>query len=109
MLDDDPEIWWPWPSREACLLDVMGAFPRALFSESELGAARWLASKVGAKKLPTICQVKLAREAVQRVIGLAPETFKSQQGNVYTMEDIYRIVRHVSSSVCRVAFQVVTD
>lgn len=77
-------------------MDVMGAFPRALFSESELAAARWLASRLGAKKLPTIRQVKLARDAVQRVIGLAPQTVRSALGNLYTVEDIERIIHDVS-------------
>lgn len=96
LIEEDAEMWWPWPSREACLLDITGAFPRALFSESEMAASRWLASRLGAKKLPTIRQVKLARDAVQRVTGLAPKTVQSQLGNLYTVEDIERIIRHVS-------------
>ncbi|KAI0716145.1 hypothetical protein C8T65DRAFT_572363 [Cerioporus squamosus] len=72
----------------------MGAFPRALFSESELAAARWLASKLGAGKLPTLRQVKLARKAVLDVVGLAPQTFESHQHNLYTVEDFERIIKH---------------
>ncbi|KAH9915703.1 hypothetical protein B0H21DRAFT_713573 [Amylocystis lapponica] len=34
--------WWPWMDKESCLLDIMGAFPRALFSESELEATNGL-------------------------------------------------------------------
>lgn len=54
LIKEDTEMWWPWPSRGACLLDITGAFPCALFLESEMAALRWLASKLGAKKLPTI-------------------------------------------------------
>ncbi|KAI0739242.1 hypothetical protein C8Q80DRAFT_1124588 [Daedaleopsis nitida] len=52
------------------------------------------ASKLGAGKLPTIRQVKLARESVQRVVGLAPETLQSAHGNLYTVESMERIIQH---------------
>ena len=77
---------------KACLLDIMGAFPRALFSESEMAGARWLASKLGAKKLPSIWQVKLAHSGVLRAAGLSPHTSVSEQGNMYTVEDFCQII-----------------
>ncbi|KAL7285971.1 hypothetical protein ACG7TL_001086 [Trametes sanguinea] len=41
-IDDEGDLWWPWPDKATCLMDTTAAFPRALFSDSELrGAKRW--------------------------------------------------------------------
>ena len=75
----------------------MGAFPRALFSESELEAARWLAQKTSSQHLPTIRQVKHARQTVLQIAGLNPHSQASQLGHQYTVEDFETIIQHVST------------
>ncbi|KAI0629204.1 hypothetical protein C8Q77DRAFT_1161385 [Trametes polyzona] len=91
---EDEDIWWPWPNRETCLLDVTGAFPRALFSESELRAARWLAEKTGARSLPTLRQVKRAREAVLKVAGSEPRIRQGHCGHVYASSNFEKVIEH---------------
>lgn len=78
----------------------MGAFPRSLFSEQELNATRWYASKHGVSGLPTICQVKKDREGVLESAGLESRTHQGDLGNLYTTNDWKKILEHVSSSLC---------
>ncbi|KAH9851930.1 hypothetical protein C2E23DRAFT_780036 [Lenzites betulinus] len=92
--DHDNDPWWPWPNRKTCLLDTTGAFPRSLFSESEMNAVRWYASKNGAQRLPTIRQVKLARERVLNVAGVDPRTHSGQCGHLYTTTDLNKLIAH---------------
>ncbi|OSD07171.1 hypothetical protein PYCCODRAFT_1358838 [Trametes coccinea BRFM310] len=79
---------------QACLLDTTGAFPRSLFSESEMNAVRWYALKNGVRKLPTIRQVKLAREQVLNVAGADPQTHEGMCGHLYTTNDLARLIKH---------------
>ncbi|KAI0633450.1 hypothetical protein C8Q77DRAFT_1157660 [Trametes polyzona] len=91
---EEENIWWPWPNREACLMDVMGAFPRALFSESELRAARWLAEKTGARSVPTIQQVKRAREAMLKIAGIEPMLYQGNCGHLYATTEFEKVIQH---------------
>ncbi|CDO74677.1 hypothetical protein BN946_scf184828.g17 [Trametes cinnabarina] len=94
-VDDDEDMWWPWPSREACLLDMTGAFPRSLFSESEMNAVRWYALKNGVQRLPTIRQVKLSREQVLNVAGAEPRTHEGMCGHLYTTNNLVELIKHL--------------
>ena len=76
-------------------MDVTGAFPRALFSESELGITRWFASKTGSKNLPSLRQVKRAREAVLKVAGSAPRMYQGRCGHLYAAADFQKLIVHV--------------
>lgn len=112
---EDDEHWWPWPDkavstcsyryavaqylrnpRQTCLLDVMGAFPRAMQSESGMRATRWHATKHGVSRLPTVRVTKSCREAVKAVGGVPSETHQGQQGHLYTMNGLHNILRRVS-------------
>lgn len=73
----------------------MGAFPRALFSESELTAGRWLASRTGSIHLPSIRKIKLAHSAVLRAAGVKSRMFKGNCGHLYTVNDLPTIIAHV--------------
>ncbi|EMD30755.1 hypothetical protein CERSUDRAFT_101017 [Gelatoporia subvermispora B] len=72
----DDEDWWPWIDRKHALLDIMGGFPRSLFSEAELDA------------------VKRHRERIANVAGVEPRTHDGALGNLYTTLDWYQIVKH---------------
>ncbi|TBU25646.1 hypothetical protein BD311DRAFT_852410, partial [Dichomitus squalens] len=93
-VDEEEDMWWPWPDQETCLMDITGAFPRALFSESELEVMRWFASKTGSRKLPSIRQVKTSREAVLRVAGSNPRLYQGQCGHLYAATDFPTIIKH---------------
>ncbi|KAJ7432037.1 hypothetical protein FB451DRAFT_984978, partial [Mycena latifolia] len=85
--------WWPWPNREEALLDIMTAFPRSVFSEPELEATRWFASKCGVDKLPHIRQVKRHRSTVLNLCGASVKTIDGQLGNSFATLDLGKILR----------------
>ncbi|KAH9941368.1 hypothetical protein B0H21DRAFT_710651 [Amylocystis lapponica] len=85
--------WWPWLDKESCLMDIMGVFPRALFSESELEATKWFAERNGASGLPDIKAVKRQRDRVLQAASLKPMTHegpmaRSTDGKNYYVEEI---------------------
>ncbi|TFK70456.1 hypothetical protein BDN72DRAFT_838978 [Pluteus cervinus] len=84
--------WWPWSKKEEALIDVMAAFPRSVFSETELDATRWFAMKCGVVNLPTIRQVKSHRPKLQAYCGVKPTLKKGSLGNLYTIIDLGRVL-----------------
>ncbi|TFY59665.1 hypothetical protein EVJ58_g5640 [Rhodofomes roseus] len=90
---DDKEEWSPWKDKESCLMDILGAFPRAVFSESEMSAAKWFAERHGASGLPDVKQVKRHRETILKAAGLDPTTHESSMGDRYTSCKLERIVQ----------------
>ncbi|KAJ7138522.1 hypothetical protein C8R43DRAFT_1132056 [Mycena crocata] len=85
--------WWPWANREEALLDIMTAFPRSVFSEPELEATRWFASKCGVDHLPSIRQVKSHRSKVLDLCGAAVKTVDGTLGNTFAVLDLGRLLR----------------
>ena len=74
----------------------MSAFPRSLFSESEIDATRWFAEKLGLEReLPTIREVKNHRNRLMAVAGVSTATTKSAHGNLYTCNSLSDIIAHV--------------
>ncbi|KAI9063124.1 hypothetical protein FKP32DRAFT_1652266 [Trametes sanguinea] len=90
---------WPWKSRKHCTLDVLGASPRSLFSESELDAVRWFANANGVQDLPSVKTVKRSRADVTAVAGSKPRMFTSPMKNMFVMADLATIIQHVSPAI----------
>ncbi len=78
-----------------CLLDILGAFPHAAFSELEMDITRWLAQKLGVSGLPSIRVVKSHRNKVLNLAGSQPRLIKSTIGNFYCKTNLGRILAHV--------------
>ncbi|KAJ6538247.1 hypothetical protein B0H10DRAFT_1971665 [Mycena sp. CBHHK59/15] len=74
----DDDDWWCWRSKEECLLDIMGGFPRSCFSEKELNATR--------------CQNH--REDILKVAGLDTKLMDGKLGNCFAVNDWFKILRH---------------
>ena len=107
------DAWWPWPSREVCitlsfhaaifltltkeaLLDIMSSFPRSVFSEAELNATRWFASKCGVKDLPSVRQVKSHRSNILKYCGTDPSSKLGKMGNVFSILNLGKILADVN-------------
>lgn len=76
-------------------MDVMTAFPRSLFSESEMEVTRWFALRLGASRVPSVRQVKDHRRAVLTVAGASPTLHEGKLGHVYSMLDLATLLKHV--------------
>ncbi|KAF7364704.1 hypothetical protein MVEN_00340200 [Mycena venus] len=90
----DEDDWWPWRSKQECLLDLMSGFPRACFSEKELNATRWYAKKNGVSMQPTIKQVKNHRQDILNTAGLETNLLEGKLGNSFAINDWFKILEH---------------
>lgn len=77
-------------------MDIMTAFPRSLFSESEMEVTLWFARRLGVNRVPSVQQVKNHRHEVLAVAGASPILHEGNIGHVYSMLDLATILRHVS-------------
>jgi len=73
----------------------MTAFPRSVFSQSELEATRWFALKCSVEELPTIRQVKYHCDFVLNLAGVDPQTEDGKLGHLFAFNDFRKIVAHV--------------
>lgn len=76
-------------------MDTMSAFPRSLFSESEMEVTRWFAARLGAGEVPSVQQVKNHRKGVLAAAGVSPTLREGKLGHVYSMLDFSAILKHV--------------
>ncbi len=105
--------YWPWNDRpvgfpdsqavvqhsctwQHCTLDILGGFPRSMYSESELEATRWFGHMNGMATLPSVKAVKRRRDQIVEVAGSKPKVLKSSKQNMYTMTSLATILEHVS-------------
>ncbi|KAJ6484648.1 hypothetical protein C8R45DRAFT_1147453 [Mycena sanguinolenta] len=70
----------------------MTAFPRSVFSESELDATRWFASKCGVQDLPPIRQVKRHRSKILDLCGANLKSVNGRLGNTFAILDLGKIL-----------------
>ncbi|KAI0265464.1 hypothetical protein BC834DRAFT_989217, partial [Gloeopeniophorella convolvens] len=82
-------------SVQHCLLDVVGAFPRAVLSEKQLDVARWLAIELGApENLPAVNTVKNHRDSILSVAGSGVDASTSAFGRKYFVSSLASILAH---------------
>lgn len=81
---------------QECLLDVMSAFPRTLFSASELEVTRWLHAKLGNGDLPTLWKIQKQRETILEAAGVNSQDIQGAHKNFFTVNDLREILRQVS-------------
>ncbi|KAJ7246761.1 hypothetical protein C8J57DRAFT_726125 [Mycena rebaudengoi] len=91
---DYADDWWCWPSKQECLLDIMGGFPRSCFSEKELNATRWYAKKNGVAGQPSIRQVKNHRSSILNIAGISTKLMDGKLGNIFAINDWIKILEH---------------
>ncbi|KAK6981189.1 hypothetical protein R3P38DRAFT_2559295 [Favolaschia claudopus] len=70
----------------------MTAFPRSVFSESELDAARWFASKCGVQDLPAIRQVKRHRSTILDLCGADLASIDGRLGNTFALLNLGKVL-----------------
>ncbi len=80
-------------------MSTLRAFPRALFSESELEGVRWFAHANGVPMLPSVKTVERERADITKVAGAVPQTYTSKMGRVYAMATLAVMLAHVSMSI----------
>ena len=81
-------------------MDIMTAFPRSVFSESELEACHWFANKCSASDLPSVQAVKAHRKHVMKQFGAGVKTHEGSMDNVFSVLDLSHILVDVRFSSC---------
>lgn len=76
-------------------MDVMNAFPRTMFSESQLGLVRWAMTQLGVPEMPSVQSTKRQRDSVLRWAGNAPMEATSTHSNLYSAASLSHILAHV--------------
>ncbi|KAI0260095.1 hypothetical protein BC834DRAFT_973700 [Gloeopeniophorella convolvens] len=82
-------------------MDVMNAFPRTMFSESQLGLVRWAMTQLGVPEMPSVQSTKRQRDSVLRWAGNAPMEATSTHGNLYSAASLSHILAHEMSNPLR--------
>jgi hypothetical protein len=80
---------------QEALLDIMHAFPRSVFSESELEATLWFTSKCGVEDLLTVQQVKSHQDAILEKCGVSPRMVEGKLSHRFALNDFEKIVAHM--------------
>nr|VWO97023.1 Uncharacterized protein [Ganoderma boninense] len=88
--------YWPWEDKARCTMSALHAFPRALFSESEIEDVRWFAHANGVPKLPSVKMVEREREDITKIAGAAPQMCTSKMGKVYAMATLAVMLTHAT-------------
>ncbi|KAG8978953.1 hypothetical protein FRB90_008233, partial [Tulasnella sp. 427] len=96
----DVEDYGPWPSKEHFLIDTMSAFPRSVFSQTEMDAMRWFTSKCGINGLPTLSEVQRHRKAILKAAGADTKLVDGDLGNSFALNDFSRILAHEMANPC---------
>ncbi|KAL1669170.1 hypothetical protein GGF50DRAFT_21913, partial [Schizophyllum commune] len=94
ILPDAASRFYPWDSKEKCVTSLLTAFPRSVFSTSELSAMRWASMNCGATQVPTVDQIKYSREKISRLCGASASTRVGAMGNTFTVLDLSTIIAH---------------
>ena len=74
---------------------MITAFPRSMFSESELEVVRWILDRVDAPRAPTVKQIKDHRPRVLAAAGVRSETLESAHHNLYACNNICDIITNM--------------
>ncbi|KAG9089952.1 hypothetical protein FRC06_001282 [Ceratobasidium sp. 370] len=90
--DTDPEVWWPFRSRQECLLALMTAFPRAVFSGKELDVVRWFSGKCGIPGMPANSTIQSRFEHIITLLGLESRLVQSKLGNYFAVNSLCSII-----------------
>ncbi|KZV76151.1 hypothetical protein PENSPDRAFT_747853 [Peniophora sp. CONT] len=91
----DAADWWPWRNKRECLMDLFGAFPRAVFSDDELEIVRWFAQKFShGEKIPSARSLRRRRKAILRLAGSRPHDVVGTHKNHYTCTDLATLIQH---------------
>ncbi|KAF8593810.1 hypothetical protein BDV93DRAFT_612096 [Ceratobasidium sp. AG-I] len=94
MPGQDAEGYYPWDAHENCLLTAMSAFPRSLFSLSEIEIVKWFATKCGVNNIASQDQLKASRERISELFGSNLKLVESKFGNKFSYNSISTIIAH---------------
>ncbi|KAI0071651.1 hypothetical protein K474DRAFT_1606601 [Panus rudis PR-1116 ss-1] len=89
-IDDDP--WYPWRSKETCVLDILRHVPRCAFSEKQNAVIHWAMRALGVKDIPSESTMRNIDTKLQKLCGIDSLRFKGALGHVYYSNDLAALI-----------------
>ncbi|KIY71216.1 hypothetical protein CYLTODRAFT_487432 [Cylindrobasidium torrendii FP15055 ss-10] len=90
--------WFPWPDKLSFLLDLLMHLPRSVFSERQLALFTWILGEAGVRQVPSVNAMKDMNQRMQEMCGIETKAYRSENGNVYHVNDFARIVEQEMSN-----------
>ncbi|RDX50747.1 hypothetical protein OH76DRAFT_1463653 [Lentinus brumalis] len=89
---DKDSIYFPWPDRETCILDVLRHIPRCAFSEKQNAVIHWALLAMGIKDLPSEHTMDRVTRVLQRIYGVSSIRYKGAMGHIYYVNDMAALI-----------------
>ncbi|KAF9013807.1 hypothetical protein BDZ89DRAFT_1166951 [Hymenopellis radicata] len=86
--DQEPENssdWWPYPSKQMFLLDMLDNMPRQRLSEDHLKSILWVMRESGTPSVPTLSALRTLQKKLAKQFALEPQPHTSSLGNHFYM------------------------
>jgi hypothetical protein len=81
------------------LLDLLDSLPRLRMSTSLFKMVLWLLKRCHVKNVPSLKRFRQTQTSMQSLCKVEPETFKSNVGNVFTINDPCRSIALVCACI----------
>ncbi|KAF8994431.1 hypothetical protein BDZ89DRAFT_1150102 [Hymenopellis radicata] len=78
MEEVEPEkdsAWWPYPSKQAFLIDMMDNQPRQRLSDDHLKTVLWVMRESGTPNVPSFSAIRKLQDKLAKGFGLAPRHY----------------------------------
>ncbi|KAL0569380.1 hypothetical protein V5O48_012589 [Marasmius crinis-equi] len=85
-------LWYPWPDRETCVLDILRHIPRCAFSRKQNEAIHWAMLALGLQNLPSSRVMDTIDMELQSLCGIRTIRHEGKLGHVYYTNDFAGIV-----------------
>ncbi|KAI0082710.1 hypothetical protein K474DRAFT_1585163 [Panus rudis PR-1116 ss-1] len=89
---DDDEPWYPWRSKETCVLDILRHVPRCAFSEKQNAVIHWAMRALGVSDIPSESTMRNIDTKLQTLCGIDSLRFKGALGHVYYSNDLAALI-----------------
>ncbi|KIJ57791.1 hypothetical protein HYDPIDRAFT_103839, partial [Hydnomerulius pinastri MD-312] len=90
-LTENP-LWFPWPDKETCVLDILRHLPRAAFSDAQMEVILWGLAVMGVNSLPSQKVLKDVDALLQSYCGVDTERHEGRLGHIYYVNHLASII-----------------
>ncbi|KAL0575042.1 hypothetical protein V5O48_006915 [Marasmius crinis-equi] len=91
-------LWYPWPDRETCVLDILRHIPRCAFSRKQNEAIHWAMVALNVENLPSSRVMDTIDSELQSLCGIRTIRHEGKLGHVYYTNDLSGIIAQEMSN-----------
>ncbi|KIM68453.1 hypothetical protein SCLCIDRAFT_20369 [Scleroderma citrinum Foug A] len=93
-------LWFPWPDKQMCILDILQHLPRSLFSDTQLQIILWGFAVLGVDSIPLGRNLKDLDTALQLKYGILSVQYQGSLGHVYYVNHLPSIIVQEMANPC---------